>query len=573
MSVSVGGSQQVFTLFVRLPHLHTVSGTVLSARTGSPVAHASVYITTEEKRASIESTGLVAGMPRRYSPADSVALARTHTDSQGRFSVQVAAVDEQSPPVLVVLDVSHRQWSTSLQPHHLQMGEPIVAHVEPSPVLRVHTVAGSGGTRIVPRGATLQAIDDMRQSQRVEGGSTMEFSIPASGEAILSIDAPTGFGSFHRMVRLDNTEDHEITVRLKPEQRQVVRVVRPDGTPVESCRVTLIRKENEKLIAEISSELTDDQGMTSLGGGCRGMTYIISCESGETPRYETEPVQLFDVIRTITLRVGGELEVLLTPAAAVRALRSRALAPSVVLSRRVQGRAQHYPDGRLEVDAKGRAHCSGVPPGRWLVRAIVYEDGDGKIRRRLCAMPRSVDVRAAETTRVRLKVTTPVPGSVSGRVTIDGQPHRGALLWIPQDPNGKGTLQTTQTNVEGRFSTDIPCGLWTPVAVRFGMRIPAAPVSIEPGPRRFDFRLSTHETRLQLVSRDGSPAVGVRLRVTNALGGRPSLGLARCESTDADGYTTLVGAAGNYRIHMAGTSDTLTTVSTPSDTTVRVPIP
>lgn len=377
-------------LLVRLKPGFQVSGKVLDEQ-GQPVPGAEASLTSQQ---------VLEGDPHRR-PLGKPVFRQAVTDASGRFLIRDAP---QGPAMLG----ASAEGFVPVEPVEIELPfedppKPVELRLRRGAVVwgRVSTMAGHpvAGARILAGDAS--GSSDAEGSYRVAG--------VAEGEQTVEVRHP----SYRRLARTaeiepgENRLDFEVPAGVSVEGR----VVEPSGEPVDGADVGLStedRRERQEYRAK-----SDTDGRFRLEPVAAGIYHLQATApdraSGELPEpvvVAQEPIHRLEVVVERGARLWGK----------VLGLTSDELATVSIEARGEDGRLR---GGRL--DATGRYEVRALPPGGWLVRAVLWQ-GQREARARIAVGPADRELtRDLEFGRGL---------TLSGVVLFDEQPLQDATLTV-----------------------------------------------------------------------------------------------------------------------------------------------
>lgn len=269
----------------------------------------------------------------------------------------------------------------------------------------------------------------------------------------------------------------------------------------------------------VGAAITDDAGACVLrvppgayGLRVRGPTHV-------THERRLEVTAAGAPVR-IVVSIGGTLVGSLAPASAVERMHEltregRDQRVAVVLSK------EGADDIEAEVDASGRFELRGIPPGdydakvRYWMRNNSVQNGDVA-----CPVGPVTIVDGAETAW-NATVNHMLPGSVRGRVLVDGEPLREVHCFLRASAAGRARSVRVATDADGWFDAVVPRDDYG-----FAITLPSQPgpgwvymvlpdrCRVEPNSEHEWFVSTTlRRIRLRLLDRDRQPVVAQQIRL------------------------------------------------------------
>ena len=385
---------------------------------------------------------------------------------------------------------------------------------------------------------------------RLEAGDNRLLVVPTDETRL-----PSGY----LPVRIAAEGATQLTVRLHRPANVAVHVAVGDGSPAVDSRVHLMAKlsedENWKRLLPLpygdshfqgrlilATATTDERGVARLPWQPWRESVIVRAEG---PGHLVGELELAGVApggEAIELRVARGAAVLgqansmdRLPELAVDLMGKplpdlvRSLRPAVVLRNAADGVLFEDPLGNgFPIGSDGKFVCRDVPPGRWqlLFQFTQFNDptGGGTIELSQRPLAELITITGKDSTAT-IDLAQVVPGSLSGRVFVDGVPVRAQQLmyWVHRmdhlgrwQRGGSGVAAEQYAAADGSYRI----GRVYPGEADIDATIDGReyhlfePIAIAPGEhKQVDLHYRRLVARIRLVRADGSPVGGRLLRV------------------------------------------------------------
>lgn len=502
---------------------------------------------------------------------------------------------------LVSLPVGPLPWGTNDVELRLRRGSTLVVHARDPEGRPVEHFT----VRAVSR------LDRDSDATRVRARGPFDHGIAVvagleGGEWLVGIEFPTASRLVTQVQRVSvDGELSRIDVRTERAAKRMLRVVRPDGTPVPGTRVDLVDLASSPI--DTNTEAVDlatylrrtvgrskfpialqaSVGATRPDGTCElwgsaarpqalrvlGPGHIAHCDPAVDLAAAGELV--------VTVQAGARLVARIEPPGALDELRRRAgiepggafaarRAPSLQLFQPASAGEfeRTWPADRsdpgAQLAADGRFTLDAIPPGEWQIGIVHWHIVDESTARLDRIDAQTLVFTEGGSREIAVDLGFVLPGTLEGLVQHNGRPMAATHVTVRAAAGQQSQSRSAHTDADGRFRVLLVPGRYTvhPVLGAGTPQRRSEAASGEAEVRRGSvvrqtFHLVTGELTLRLRRSDGSPAEGVVLCLGDDRPGGPQL-----PATDVEGATHIDSRPGSFTVFAQRSRDNHVAIGT-----------